>query len=82
MSKRSILAKTVAVAALSASLVGITAGTASARPSCDLIFDFMAYAADNSFQASNAGRTSEALFWGREYRSASQLYRKSGCGTF
>jgi len=51
MSKRALLGKALAVVALSASLAGITAGTASAKPKCELIAAAWVDAIDLSYAA-------------------------------
>ncbi len=76
------LAKATAVAALSASLVGLTASTASARPmsevQCVALENEMGYNRMRMGDAQRANKPSEYRYWAKCYDNAQVVYSR-GC---
>ncbi len=82
MSTRAQLAMIGAAAALSASLVGLTPGTAAARPmseaQCAALENEMMYYRIRMGDAERAGKQSEYRYWAKNYDNAQAFYSR-GC---
>jgi hypothetical protein len=77
MRKRTLLGTTFALLALSASIAGVTAGTADARPiagSCDAIYQSMSDSADMAQAYYADGDEAMGDSWMRIYWMASRNY--------
>ena len=82
MSIHTIATKVLTVATLSASLLGITAGVADARPmsdaQCVQLENEMAYYQMRMGDAQRANKQSEYRYWAKNYDNAQTIYTR-GC---
>lgn len=87
MKKPSLFKHAAAAAALSASAIAgigavgvMAAGTANARPICEIVFESAANAADQYWAAVDAGNSGEAGFWKKEHSYARAELKRHKCG--
>jgi hypothetical protein len=82
MRKRTLLGTTFTLVALSASIAGVTAGTADARPregSCAAIYQTMSDSIDMAQAAYAQGDEAGSDSWMAVYNAASANYDRLGC---
>jgi hypothetical protein len=87
MNKLSLFKRAAAAAGLSASAfagvgaVGImAAGTANARPMCEILFETAGYESERFHAAVRAGQSSEAAFWRRSFQNTRAEWKRQQCG--
>ena len=76
---KSLLIRTAAVAALSASLTAIGAGAASARPidglDCNMVMDAWVYSSESLNAAKATGNQTDIRYWQQEYNANERWVR-------
>jgi len=85
MKKHGLLTRAAAVAALSAAIAGptvagLTAGTASAKPMCDILSEHASFAWDQHGTAVSNYDHAGAAFWLKEFRASRAASKKAQCG--